>query len=411
MIRHAFLHADLALAACLSGLLGACGGSSTQAKEPEADQKMAREDVQKQFLREADPIQKHPVANGATWRAYLEAQEPPVVEAQKGYMSVTADLGWESELYCFVYQDMIDAGSSSKTLIAEATKAVDFQQLAPYRLDHVGLEPVLSIRGLYHVDQNGVVAAGDYKLTVVPRAEHPIICVHDAPGYAESFARVTKEFAKSFEFERNSPEPIRGELWAMQLEDVPIGFTKRSTYELKDGNFRTISISARFLPTSPGELSFEDQVSVVTSNATGTVLSAKYVSLENGESDLEMDLEKTKQGYDYAGTIQGKEVKGSFRARALVDRYGLERRLKKLAGSGKKSRFELLEYVPSIDPTQPSTVDYELTPEDDEIHVKTSLGKRSMLMVANKRGVIKRVLMQVGSRTIQIGLLEEIGEI
>lgn len=373
---------------------------------------MSREELQQQFLREADPIQKHPVKGGTVWRAYLEAAGPPEVETQEGYLAITANLGWESDVYCFVYGEMIDAGGSSKALIGEAAKAVDFQQLTPYRLDHVGLEPVLSIRGLYHVEQDGVLATGDYKLTVVPRAEHPLICIHDAPGYAQSFARVTTEFAKSFEFEHTTPDPLRGELWSMSLEDMPIGFTKRSTYALKDGNFRTVTITARFLPTSPGELAFEDHVSVVNSDSDGAIVSAKYVSLENGETDIEMDLEKSKQGYNYAGTIQGKNVQGTFRAaQPLMSRDGLERRLKKLARDNKKSKFELLEYVPSIDPTQPSKVSYELTPEGDELHLKVSLGQRSMLMRANKHGVIRQVLMQAGPRTLEIGLLEERGEL
>src|SRR5690606_22546418 len=129
-----------------------------------------------------------------------------------------------------------------------------------------------------------------------------------------------------------APDPLRGELWSMVLEDMPIGFTKRATYELKDGSFRTVTISARFLPTSPGELSFEDHVGVVTCDPDGVILSAKYVSLENGETYIEMDLEKSKQGYNYSGTIQSKNVQGTFKApQPLVGREGLERKLKKLA--------------------------------------------------------------------------------
>src|SRR5690606_24598703 len=85
-----------ALALCWTGLLGACGGSSPKAEEPNGSRPMTREELQQQFLREADPIQKHPVKGGRAWRAYLEAVAPPAVEAQEGYTSVTADLGWES---------------------------------------------------------------------------------------------------------------------------------------------------------------------------------------------------------------------------------------------------------------------------------------------------------------------------
>src|SRR5690606_19332969 len=59
-----------ALALCWTGLLGACGGSSPKAEEPNGSRPMTREELQQQFLREADPIQKHPVKGGRAWRAY-----------------------------------------------------------------------------------------------------------------------------------------------------------------------------------------------------------------------------------------------------------------------------------------------------------------------------------------------------
>src|SRR5690606_25280353 len=113
------------------------------------------------------------------WRAYLEAKEPPKVEPRDKYIEVTADLGWDVALSCYVYEDTIDAGAASHAMIREAAKAVEFRALAPYHLASAGLYPVLGIRGIYQVEREGVLAAGDYKIVVMPRLEFPVLCTHD----------------------------------------------------------------------------------------------------------------------------------------------------------------------------------------------------------------------------------------
>ena len=147
---------------------------------------------------------------------------------------------------CFVYDDVIDTGSAANLMLRAAGKEVQFKQLAAYFLDHQALDPIVAIRGLYHVERDGTVAAGDFKLTVMPRQELPVLCMHDAPGYAKSFARVTADFAKSFQFKSEQPAPMRGELWVVTLEGSPIGFSRETTYKLEDGNVRKVTLGADY---------------------------------------------------------------------------------------------------------------------------------------------------------------------
>src|SRR5690606_29933261 len=156
---------------------------------------------------------------------------------------VVVDVGWDSEIHCFVYNDAIDSAGAIHTMLEVATQNVEFQAVSPYALERDGLVPMIGVRGIYKVNQDGVVMAGDYKLMVVPRAEYPVLCVHDAAGFANSFVRVTTEFARSFKYDSSQNAVVRGELWSVTLDDTPVGFSQHSTYALGGGKVRRVSLS------------------------------------------------------------------------------------------------------------------------------------------------------------------------
>ena len=392
----------------------ACGGSGAGggAKEPEAGEQGESGDLTAQFEREAGPLEKHAVKAEGAFTATIEGKAPPKVERSEKSWSITVDVGWGgSELQCLVYDDVIDPGTAAYAMVKAAAKDVNFKALAPYFLEHLGLEPILGIRGLYHVERDGTLLAGDIKLAVLARSERPMACWHDAPGYAKAFARVTSEFAKSFQFQRSEPAPMRAELWAMTMEDVPIGFTREAAYLLEDGTLRKVSLGARFLPAGPGEMAFEDEVQVLAFDKDGTLATGKYMSIENGETNLNIDVEKTKAGYNYVGTIQGKEVKGSFKTKTPIKvQRAVENKLKAAGKNKKKAKFEQWEYHPSLDASKGTLVSYEVTPESEGMSILTSVGKRSATLKADPRGVVGQVMFGVGSRQLKLQLLEEAGE-
>lgn len=402
---------------------GGCGGARSPADAADADADAAgaadgeatekkAEGVEAQFARESEPAEKHAVKVDGMFTAMIEGKSPPKITREGQVLSVSVDLGWDTDVKCYVYTQPIDAGGSSNALLKAAGKAVKFKAVAPYFLDHHGFDPMLGIRGVYHIERDGELLAGDLKLMAMPRSEHPVICVHDAPGYATSFKRVSTEFAKSFQFQSEEPPPKRGELWAITLEGEPVGFSREMTYPLADGKLQRVSLSASFLTSAPGEMSFEDEAEIVTTDKEGTLVGGKYLSLVNGQPNLEIGLSRTKNGYNYTGTIQNKQVTGSFKSKQpLKASYATERKFKALARGGKKAKFEQWEYEPSIDAAAPSKVSYEATPIDDGMTIVSTLGPRSATLSANRAGVVRQAMIAAGSRKIQVDLVEEAGEL
>jgi archaellin len=412
-----FLRVSGAAVVTFGLLLTGCG-SSSQAANPESpdaeDGSKAPEkvDVKAQFKRESDPIAKQPVDGKGNWSAYIEAKSPPQVIAHDQFLEVVADLGWESEVHCFVYQEGIDAAGAVHTMLQAASQSVEFQAVTPYALERDGLVPMIGVRGIYQVKQNEVLMAGDYKLMVMPRSDFPVLCVHDAAGYAVSFIRVTTEFARSFKFETETLPVVRGELWSVTLDETPVGFSQHTTYQVAGGNLRRVSLSASFIPTAPGQLALEDRVSIVNSDAAGNLIDGKYITFENGETSLSLDIERAKQNYNYVGTVQNKDVRGTFKSKKpVMTEYAFEKRIKGIAKKPQKTSFEQLEYTPGIDPAQPSKVTYEVTPEEGAVSVIASVGQRAVMMHANSKGVIDKLKMPVGARNVESNLLEEVGDL
>jgi hypothetical protein len=395
-----------------------CGGHGAEASAPNTTSSgstgtpASAGTVKEKLEQEADPIGKQPVRGGDTFSAYFEAKAPPTVERKEQGFSVRADLGWGSPIECFVYDHVIDAGSAANIMLKEAAKNVKFKYLAPYFVDHQGLEPMVSIRGLYQVEREGKVFAGDFKLMVAPRSEYPIMCWLDSPGYAKSFARATSEFAKSFKFQSKRPAPTRGELWFVSVEGIPVGFSRETTFVQEGGKVMRIALGARFMPAGPGEMSFDDDAEVITMDKDGAIAAGKYVSAENGEPNYTVDVERTKTGYNYVGTMQGKSVSGSFKPKQpLKGHYAVEKRLKVMAAAKKKVKFEEMEYDPSVDVANGSKVEYEVTPEGNGFTVVSSLGRRGMTLKTNAQGVARQILLATGAKQIQIDLVEESGEL
>lgn len=363
------------------------------------------------FDREAAPAAKQVVSGGDAWTAYIEANAAPTVEKSEAGFALSADLGWGgSPVQCFVYSHVIDAGAAVHQMLKAAAKDVKFKMLAPYFIEHHAFDPMLAIRGVYNLEKDGKLLAGDFKLMVVPRPEHPLMCWHDAPGYAKSFARVASEFAKSFQWKSQRPTPARGELWIATLDGMPVGFSRDMTYVLEGDKVSRVSLGARFLPTGPGEMSFEDEAEVITADRDGSIATGKYINEENGEATLTIDVERTKAGYNYVGTIQGKSVTGSFKSKQpLKAHYAVEKKLRSLGG--KKTKFDELEYDPSLDVKAGSKVSYEVNPQGDGLVISSTLGHRGMTMKANGRGVVKQLEFLAGAKKVQVDLVEESGEL
>lgn len=378
--------------------------------KPAQQEAVAPIDIKAQFERESESIGKHPVRAEGLWSASMEAKTKPLVVQHEQALEVIADLGWDSELHCFVHQGAINAATMIHAMLQAAPPNVQFQTVTPYGFDRQGLVPWMGIRAIYQVEQDGVLMNGDYKLMIMPRSEYPVWCFHDAAGYSQSFLRVTSDFAKSFEFPSPELPPTRGELWRLTLDQLPVGYSQDTTFALPKGQMRRVSTSSSFIPVAPGQLTLEDRSSVVISDAGGALISASYTNFENGSPSMALEVQRGRQGYRYSGRIGDRDVSGTFKSKKpILTSHAFESRVKALTKKPQSATFDQWEYIPGIDPAGASKVTYEVTPNADALKIVASVGQRAVTMHTNTSGVVEQLQIPVDSLTIESRLVEAVG--
>lgn len=404
---------------CLS--LWACGGAQTAeperpgpsaetgAEAPAPEPSIDRAALKAQFEREAPPTALQPVSVGAL-HGEIESDAPPTVEREAGLHRVTARPESIGDVQCYVYDDVIDTASSLHALLSQAASKVALKQVAPYPLAHDHLDPIVGVRALYHLQRSEGLVAGDYKVVVMPRPDHSVACLHDAPGYPQSFFRVASAFAKSLR-PRAAEAPHTGELWSVYVDHVPMGFSQDRRYATDEGGILQTTLESMFPQVAANELQLKDRVHLITTDSAGDVIESEHIAIEAGDKTMELELKRSPKGYRYSGTLNGTPVQGQFETpEPLRSSVALEQRLRQAAETHQAAEFSQWEYHPGVDPTAATEVRYRATPETNGMRVVMQLGQVAMTATTDAHGRPNLIEMPVGPRTVRMRVIERSGD-
>jgi hypothetical protein len=377
---------------------GGCGGSNKG--ETAADQRKSAttaDELNALFKREVDlPAGKSFAAPDKAWKATFPATATPTLEQGEGFSHVSFSLGTEQPSQCFLYKDTIDAGQAVTKMLAGLRQNVEFTHVAPYRIATAQGLPVVFIEGRYLADSPAGKVAGSIKLGVTPRFTTPLLCFLDEPGYAETFAKAVTSIAESVQVQGDSSLPMFSEVWAIELENVPVGYELLRIHDGGDGTLTSISLSSSFIPTGPGEVATSDEVEVLQSDASG-ILKGTFLEIEGTEVSHELNLtRKGKTGYLVSGTVQGKGVKSEFKAPILADKVAFYRYLQK--NKGKSGQITVQEFTPALDPTAPSKVTYSLDAANRKVSHKA--GELTATSNLGASGLPEGMSVAVGVRQV-----------
>jgi len=392
----------------LPGLLTACGGNGEAKSATEREAANTPDELNALFRREAKlPKSTSVKVESAGFEAEFPSADKPVVEIGDGFTHILFSLGTEEPAQCFFYNDTVDAGQSMTKMLAGLRGNVEFTHVAPYRISTAQGLPLVFIEGRYLADSEQGKVAGSIKLGITPRFVTPVLCFLDEPGYADTFASAMTTVAESIRVAEPKAEPVYSEIWGISIEDTPVGYQMLQVHDAGDGTVTAISLSASFIPTGPGELSTSDNVSVIQSDSSG-VLKGTFLEVEGTE--VSHDLSMTRQGktgYVVSGKMQGKEIKSQFKAPTLSDDVAFYRYLQK--NRGKSGKVTVLEFAPSLDPTAPSKVTYELDGPNNT--VSHSVGDVSSKSKLGEAGLPETMILPIGVRELKGAVIHRQGSL
>jgi hypothetical protein len=307
-------------------LAAGCGGApapaATTAPTPAPAQTEAAKpakppiDMVALMKRELPPGPKVALEAGSV-TGQIEATAPPTVEVKPGITSIDFTFGAENHAKCFLYSQMDPAGTLSKALRGLPSDQLTLRAVAPSAVVAVGDDPAMFVLATYSVHQDGGEALGVLKMMVLASLTTPMFCLHDEPGYEETFKRVTTDLAASLKPTTPTVAFKYVSIRVARVGDVPIGFEREVSGVDAKQNLFYLTTGTVFAPTSPTEYVSQDMARVDNEDGHGGVMGVTY---SGGDTQVESQksVEVKRVGpseYTYEGTDGGKKISGKFKTK------------------------------------------------------------------------------------------------
>ncbi len=415
--QSAILHHTACL--CFIIALSGCGGAGKSVETPSSEDAQGtpgkprtKGDLETLMAREFSPLKETDItAPGNDWEATIEARGKPLSNRQDDYTLITAFLGTESPLVCFVYNNVIDPGSAAAAILENLGEkaAIETARLTDVRVvDNTG---VLFVESLYTFDKEGPKVAGNLKVSIFAHSDHPALCMHDEVGYSQTFQRISLKFFKSITLtgRDQSVSPSYASVWIVRMDDIPVGYFREGLIKNEDGSEVFFDYNSGLVPRSAKELVASDDATVVFSDPKGHIVEGQWIKSEAGNITTNIVIERVKRNrYTYKGIYQGNRIKGRFKSkdkRGLTSEIGTIRRVREMIRNGTNGRFKAQEYHPGIDPSKLTVTNYKVHVENSIGRVTIESGQMKMSVTTDENGLYNHIELPLGGRKVTMGRL------
>jgi hypothetical protein len=187
-----------------------------------------------------------------------------------------------------------------------------------------------------------------------------VACLHDEPGYVETFKRVVTKLATGLAKARAPAETAAyRSVYVISIRGAPVGFERSVYVKAKDGTRTGTTISAMIVPRTQSEWMLHDSNYRVQVGKDGYLTEKTARILANGEEQLDVTLKRDKAGYAYSGRVSQKELTGTFKTKDKKGIAGdavIAKTVKTTLMTGKKPEAQFEQYMPDADPSTALTV-------------------------------------------------------
>jgi hypothetical protein len=350
-------HSGMALAVILSAWL--CGCASTGGVIAPGQLSL-----QEALAREATLTESYEIAaEDRFFSATVSGSASPTVTPHEGFYQLTVPIDSAIPAECFVYQNALDSATTLRSLLTDLLADLPGSRLLKIDAGSFDQLPYLYQESLYRTEQG---AAGVLKGIVVPIGASTLACLHDEPGYSETFRRMVGGLAASLHTRESAQESWKyQEIMVWRLRDMNVGYTVNRVRKVADGEIKSIAETALIVPRSADETMTHDGYDVTYEMENGQLVNGRYAEAENGDITLSINLEQGAGGdYRVSGQFQGKEIDAPLDSQAdPVGPYYQYIELVRAANpdDGRPRALSLDTYIPSANPLQTIAVEAQPT--------------------------------------------------
>jgi acetyl esterase/lipase len=338
------------------------GASAAQPAPSQALTDEPKFDFEAMLTRERAVLPRVPVMDPkGRWRGSIEARRPPLVVDRGEHVSIRTSLASKDEVRCEVHEGQLNPGAAVANLIGAASGTITLENAVVYRVGRAGGSPVLFVRARY-MTRDTPPLGGELKMAVSPGSQFSFICLHDEPGYRETFVRTVEGLISSFEVAAPDRPPQYSAIWQYQVGEAKTGYSWLRIYADADGTISSYDFHVQLAQLASGEVRIRDYTTAEIHDRIG-IRRANYLSYRGTTQAYQIELERSEAGpYIYRGNADGKAVEGRFTPRApLASEYEVLVRLERARlGATPLQPFRQDEYRPRLDPNHTRSVEYSL---------------------------------------------------
>jgi hypothetical protein len=348
---------------------------------------LSTEQVEALFARESDSLPTLSEISGTGWSTKVPGTNAQVRKGSEEGSEVLS-FGFEpsTTIDCTVHSTAFDPATTVGYLVDALKKNLEVVRIIPR---HFAVEQEFAtyfISVMYRQNTKAGVMVGQLKLGLAMHQSRPIICMHDAPGYSETFEKVAHSVFANYRVSGDAV-PVARTITSAKYNDLPVGFAQDTVRLLPDNQTEFRSTSSQFIPRTTNELMVSDDVSVVIGSKS-KLISGVFVDGDTNGLQHNIRLERGK-GYHYqvTGTVADKPIEATFATKdGLLDPDAISEKLKQAFKKNKPFSFKLAEYHPSVDPTNAIEVSYYHEKADLPRVVHMKLGQTVLTMVVDENG-------------------------
>lgn len=307
-------------ALALAAALAAADGEKPAAAPATPPSAEVQEAIRKAMERELPPLQARPFRTPAGIEGAVEAAADPQVTAKEGVETIVISLGTEQPLTCTAVTKRLDAAAAVWRMVESAKANVTPMLVRPMDVAAIGGSPLVLALVVYQAQTAKGPMAGQLKLGVYVHDGHSLLCVHDEPGYGNTFERVVKGLAASLKGGGEDPRARArfAELSVVRVGGMAVGYAEHVLWDRKGGGKTSAQYGANLLPRGPADLFAADSYSEEELDAKDLLEQGTYVHVTNADVDARIGLVREKDGktFRYQGEKDGKPLEGKFKTRA-----------------------------------------------------------------------------------------------
>lgn len=353
---------------------------------------------------EAIPVREFKTGDDSVSGA-MESSTDPVVTVQEGYIQVNGGPLGGGPVQCFIYPESKDPGALIQIMVEAtltANKAIVRHQWVHVRAGQSSGWPYVLAQAHYLVDTPEGAKLGDYKIAASSKSETTVVCLHDVPGYLNSFERVFAGFTGSLDTASNRADvvPLRSSITRTGIGNRIAGIARHERFEAEGGGEVLISSTVSLSIGPDGSLKSDDSAESVTVR-DGIVQSGTYALATRGELDYELELTRTKTGYHVVGTVQGKQITAEIPMKdGIADSDTQDAQACQIM-AGKVESVSAPSYEPSMNPVGITTLEVTRSKREG-YHLAADIGGLQMHMEVDADCDMIRGIADLGPVTMTV---------